>query len=219
MPTPITGQAQGLVQQVSQKSGAPGAVSVGWHNELIKSDLLPRYGYLSLAGVVYTVSNPAAGVLSAAGNVSPIAAAGTPILALYNPLGSGKNLVVIAATAAVFSATASPLDVVLNVVDSQTVTATTNLTPVNTSTLRASGSVALAFSLVALTGLTAMKMYRALTAAAGAADATAGMNAPGKDDFAGELIIPPGGVVAVATGAAGTAAQILASLTWAELPV
>jgi hypothetical protein len=217
MSTQITGQAQGVVQTVSQKSGTPAAISTGWHNELLKSDLFPRYAYLVLSGLVFTVSNPAAGVLSAAGNVSPIAAAGTPILALFNPANSGKNLVMLAATAVVFSSTAAPLSVVLNVVDGQVITAVTNVTPVNALTLKASGSNASAFSLTALTGSTVMRMYRGLLAAAGAA--TAGMNQPGKDELAGELVIPPGGVVAVATGAAGTAAQVLASFTWAELPI
>ena len=43
MSLPITGQAQGLFQQISQKSGTPQAFSSGWHNEMLVSELLPRY--------------------------------------------------------------------------------------------------------------------------------------------------------------------------------
>src|SRR5271169_2280748 len=89
----ITGQAMGFVQSISQKSGPPAALPTGWNNELLISEVLPRYAALTLAGTVFSISSAAGAVTAYTG-----AAGGTPSVGVWNPTTSGKNLILLSAS-------------------------------------------------------------------------------------------------------------------------
>lgn len=226
----ITGQALGI-QAVSQKSGSPSAVSTGWHNELVKSDLLPRYSYLALNGTVYSSATAGGGVQLAATHLfSTAIATFTPILAVYNPLTNTKNAVVQAVWCGLSAAplaTATQTGAFLLVAGSgQTITNAQTATPVNHLTLKASGSSVIGITNAVLTGGVGNPIVlRPLTATINIVTATA--NASGLigeisiEEIAGAIVIPPGGYLGIATGISNAVAGhlVTAGFSWSELPV
>lgn len=222
----VTGQAQGLVQTVSQKAGAPAAVSTGWHNEILKSDLLPRFSYLALAGTVYSCSTAGAGVTLAAQNLFSTAIATLqPILCLYNPLSNTKNFVVLSAWAGLSTATATQattggLLFICN--PSQNISNAQSATPVSNLTLKAVGSSAIGITNVALTGAvgnaTVLRPMQAPLANT-VTSITAPLSATLVDPIDGAIIVPPGGYLGIANGISVATGNVVAGFTWAELPV
>lgn len=217
MPLPITGQAQGLVLAASQKAGQPAAVSTGWHNELVASELLPRYGYLVLAGKVFSVGNTAFAALAAPGT-------GVTGLTLFNPPNSGVNGILLdweTAFTPVTLATVAVTAVISGVQQLTTPTGTTPLTatpalvgigttpqikPFSAATIAAAGNI------LRIVG----NWQSTVLTTSGGATASSG---PVKDEIGGAIVIAPGSLVYL--GGLGTVADatVAASATWAELPI
>lgn len=211
MPTQITGQAQGLVQTISQKNGQPAAVSTGWHNELIVTELLPRYAYLALAGVVYTAVNTAAQALSLVGTTTYTG------LVVANPSNSGKNLVVLDVSYALTLVPAGFSAITL--FQGTTVALTTGNstgpkgTPLLLGTSGASGANVGASATLAANP----NVIRSFAGVNWVTTGTTTQLNVAKDEIAGLIVVPPGqlmGIVAVTTAQTG-----IGSITWAELPV
>jgi hypothetical protein len=211
----ITAQAQGLIQAISQKSGSPAALSSGWHNELIASELLPRFAYLVLAGVVFHGCLTAAGALVAAGT-----AAGP--LTLFNPVNSTVNLLLINANvglAAVPTAGANEVTVQLATTVGGTLSSTTpggnTVNALIGSTKAPSGSL-----LTAATISAASKPIRNLGYLGDVATTSVMLNGQIEDPIDGAIIVGPGGFVTLnGLGTTPGNFSVAASLTWAELPV
>lgn len=211
---------QGQVQSnvpTSRASGQPNAVQLQL-GELAVSEVLPRYTALTWSGQVFSVSVATAAAVTAFSG----GAAGTPQIALYNPAGSGKNLVVLSANYANAVAASAAGTVAWGAYygPTATITATANATPVNQLTLTSSGSVAKAYTNTALTGSTALtnvvplgSYYWATAAGAVMASQTAPV------EFPGYLVIPPGSVFALGGSAALTSATWIGNVVWAEIPV
>jgi hypothetical protein len=213
----VTGQAQGVVLVASQKSGAPAAVSTGWHNELIKSDLLPRYGYLALSGVVFSAATVTGVALAALGTNSPI-------FTLWNPINSGKNLLLIDVSWGITAVTFAAADVTVTLgVGANVTAAPTTTTPiVGVNNLVGNGNKPQAFTYSQATLAAAPTASRHLgTVTLDTATTVAGIANPAyiKDEIAGALIIGPGSLAAI--GGEGTPADItiVVAMTWAELPI
>lgn len=210
----VTGQAQGLVLTSSQKSGTPPALSTGWHNELLASELLPRYGSLVLSGNVFCVGYTAAAL------AAPSATAGGAFT-LYNPTGSGKNLIVLEITTALtaFTAVATTICAIgLYTFVNQTPSALTpGNTPINALVGSGQASAAKTYTAATIVGGNTFPARQVgntgiLTAVGFAGDLM-------KDEVAGALVIAPGsgfGLAATATAADDT---IQVCYTWAELPI
>lgn len=213
----ITGQSQGVVLAASQKSGSPAAVSTGWHNELLQSELLPRYAYLALSGKLFTVSNSAFAALTAPGT----AVTG---LTLFNPANSGVNAVLLdleVAFTPVTLATVAVTAVLSGVAQATTPTGLTTLTAA--PALVGTGASPQTKTYSAATISAAGTIMRVLgnwqgtvLTTSGGANANANLM---KDDIGGAIIVPPGNLVYL--GGLGTVADatVAASATWAELPV
>lgn len=213
----VTGQAQGVVLAASQKAGSPASLSTGWHNELLETELLPRYAYLALTGRLFTVGNTAFAALSAPGT----AVTG---LTLFNPANSGVNAILVdieAAFTPVTLATVAVTAVLSGVAQASTPTGLTVLTAApalvgssltpqcktySAATVSAAGNIMRVIANWQATVLTT----------SGGANASANLM---KDDIGGAIIVPPGNLVYL--GGLGTVADatVAASLTWAELPV
>lgn len=211
----VTGQAQGVLSQ-SQKSGIPGSVNTGWHNELLKSDLLPRYAYLVLNGLAFSV---VANAVAAPAGAYPLGAAGVPLVAIYNPPGSGKNLIILQGSVSVRSGgTAGAGTFGWSGGPTAAITAAASAY-LNLLSLAGTGSVAKPYSNTALTGSSALTAIRPMLAAGANTAATQGTANICTEDVAGLIVVTPGNVVALSGAVTNTAGVVDAGLLWAELPI
>lgn len=158
-----------------------------------------------------------------AGTIIPISTATAATFALYNPLGSGVNLELIAYELGMTVVTdiASPIglgysaSVGGSVVAPTTVTA---LTPVNGLLGKGNAPQARLYSAATIVATTYFKTLFNFTAT----NATAG-NALGpasfKYDFDGSIIMPPGTLIHVCGLVAPSASPVTHDFVWAEVPV
>jgi hypothetical protein len=197
------------------RDGAYNTIALGMMGDLLVSELRGRYASAALRGKLFSVTTPAA-VTAAAGTNTPITAAAAALLALYNPIGSGKNLLVNKASVITVSGTpAGPAW--WNYAVNQNITATPNVTPRNALLQGAAASVAQGFSNTALTGAAAMTVLRPATRISAVA---AGFNeSPAFEDIGGDIVVPPGCVLALATAGTGTSHSLIASILYEELSI
>jgi hypothetical protein len=159
-------------------------------------------------------------------NTISLTATTTPILGVWNPPGSGKNLVLLHASLCVAvagsSAVANGGFVWASSVGN--VAISTGSAPFNRSTLAASGSVAKGLSFIALTGLTNNlainhgAAFGGLIMAQGATG-TPMLGAPAMEFFEGAVFVPPGGVWALLNTVSTTTVSVHGMLMWEEVPI
>lgn len=182
-------------------------------------ELHGRYFESTYRGSVFTCSTAAAGITLAATNLSPLAAGtGTPIVGLFNPQGSGKNLVLNKLAVCVITSTASTGNIVWNYAVNQTITAAANGTITSNFIGGASASVVKAYVNTATTGSTAGIMLRPafqLQFVTAAGEAVGNCEV----DLNGDIIVPPGGYIGLANGVSNTTTVLSASITWEEVLV
>ena len=222
----ITGQAQGIVQTTSQKSGAPSSISVGWHNELLASEMLPRYTYGTLTGNQYSISSAGAGQTQVAANLfSTAIATFQPIVGVYNPLTNNKNAVITKMWVGVVGQAASATvtgGFMLVVSSGQRITQAGTV-PVNHLTLKQQGSTMIGLVNQALTGATgSLLVLRPVASTNPNTTNTAPTITPFsvyEEQTEGAIIVPPGGVIGIANGITGTTNTFQAGMSWIELPI
>lgn len=208
----VTGQSQGLVQSISQKSGTPNALSSGWHNELLVTELLPRYSGLALAGVVYYAAHTAQQALSLTGTTTYTG------LVVANPSNSGKNLLMLDVAFSLGTLQTGLGAVALFFGASSPALTTGNTTgPKGTSSILGNASASVANVGASCTLAANPSVVRSLAGTQWVTTGTTSNIQNVKDEIAGALVVPPGqliGIVAVTTAVTG-----VAHFTWAELPV
>ncbi len=201
----------------SLKTGSPGqAFPQDQQNGLLVTEFLPRYYEQAYLGQTFFTSTASAGGTAYVG-----AAGGTPLLAVWNPIGSGKNLVLLQAMVGVVATASGAGTTQFRLYGGPTaaITQATVATPVSTLSLAASGSVAKAFANVALTSSTALTFITTIGNYYWASAAGAILSEPLIQDFSGAIIVAPGNMIAMG------AVSILTSMTndayflWSELPV
>lgn len=211
----VQAQAGGIPTQ-SNKSGQNN-VAQGWLNELLVTELNPKYAALTQNQNVFTAS------LQAATSVSLLSTATATGYILSNPAGSGKNLVLLEANiqlAATEVATGTNLVLAFN--NNPIAAAVVHTTPLTVAaTLIGSGAAAVAKvdSAATLPAVpTALRPIGLAQITFGTA-ATAGLaQVPTiKEVFDGSIVLAPGTSVSLAT--ITTAISVLASFTWAETPI
>lgn len=182
-------------------------------------ELHGRYYEATYRGAIFTCSTAAAGVTLTATSLSPLAAGtGTPIVGLFNPQGSGKNLVINKLSVAVITSSASTGNIVWNYAVNQTITAAANGTINSNFIGGAAASVVKAYVNTATTGSTAGIMFRPafqlqFITAAGESVGTC------EQDLNGDIVVPPGGYIALANGVSNTTTVLSAGITWEEVLV
>lgn len=205
---PATRQAGGVVPNV------PG----GAFGELLESRLLPDYYTLLKSGLVFCSALLGATALTAFTG----GAAGTPVIGLFNPPNSGKDLVLLEAVVGIRTTgtTAGTVDFNHFGVSQGGVAVTgTNTAPRNLYSLGATGSVATAMQNAANTGALASSLLRP-SISLGNVTTTAGLNVGLlRDEIKGEIVIAPGNYYALGASAALAVANVDAALIWAEIPV
>lgn len=219
-------QIQGSVGAPSA-SFAPGSTPTmrqGQLGDLVVSELHGKYYEQNYRGNLYS-----AGMTSTAlsANTITLTATTTPIIGVWNPVGSGKNLVILKAkcqmTVAGNSAVAPGAFVWATSIGNAAIS--TGITPLNRSTLAAAGSVGKGFNIsTALTGLSANLViqnaagFGTLLAAQGAT-ASPIISGDPVEEFDGSLIVPPGGVLALLNTVSTTTISVASMLLWEEVPI
>lgn len=188
--------------------------SAGEFGELLVNELMARYYQQNYRGNMF-----AAGYTAAALAAPSATAAGS--FTLYNPIGSGKNLVILEITSALTTFTAVATTICAIGVYTFTNQTPTALTPGNTPQCTLVGSsnasIAKTYTAATIVGGNTVPIRQVnnigILTAVGFADNL------GKDEVAGALVITPGcgfGLAATATAADDT---IQACYTWAEIPI
>jgi len=209
--------------RVGAQTNTPGALAVsraGWEGQQIVGELSGRFYESSVNKQVFSVCTAVAGTTVVAGNNTPPAAAAATILSLYNPAGSGKNMEVFKVTFNQLSGTPAAGGLWLATAFNATITATANATPVS-NYASGKGSDAKGFTQTALTGGPAHVTLRSIAgsgAFAGAIAAT-GVGITGAEDLEGAVVVPPSGVLSVASSGTGTTHIVNACLHYREAPV
>ena len=194
-------------------ANAPG----GQFGELLESRLSPDYYTLLKAGRVYS---------SAIATINPTAfvggAAGTPAIGIYNPVGSGADLVLIDVAVGIRTTGSAAVTIDFNhwLVNQGGVAVTGTATaPRNMYSGAQSGSVAVAMLNTANTAALASALVRP-SVSVGLTAATAITNIGVlRDELKGLIIIAPGVYYAFGISATPTAASVDVAALWAEIPV
>ena len=195
--------------------GIPVIPRLGNQNETIVSELHAPYYEQAYRGNVFTLSVVTAAALTAYSG----GAAGTPMLAVYNPVGSGKNLVVLQTNVGnvVASTLAGTVAFGLYYGTTAVITQATIVAPTSALTQQAAGSVMTGFRNVALTASTAAANVLPLGSYYWATAAGAIQTPNAAAEPKGTILIPPGSYVALGGSAALTSATWIGSLTWEEI--
>jgi len=213
----IQGQVGAPSLQGSLGPGTTPAIRLGQLGDVIVSELHGRYYETNYRGSLFGAALNAITVGST--NITPVNGTNTtPIFAIYNPIGSGKNISIVKVTQSLVSGTpGGPL--LWNVVAlPQTITNTTYTVPFNLSTLAQAGSIAKCWTQQAIGSATVLGTAFRTAGGQAAIAAGAGVNSL-VEEYAGDFIIPQGVAVALVAYAAGTSHILSAFVEWEEIPV
>lgn len=212
----IQGQVGAPSNQASQAPGTNPTIRLGQLSDIIVSELHGRYYETTYRQSMFSTFVNA--VTLAATHATPLTAGtGTPIIGIFNPIGSGKNISIVRVQQATTSGTpGGPL--VWNIVpNAQNITAATNAIPYNMATLQQTGAVARLWNNTAVTGSTAGVAFR--NAGGATAVAATGAVMTYVEEYAGSFIVPPGSMIALTATAAGTSHIVNAWVEWEEIPI
>jgi hypothetical protein len=201
-------------------SGSANAILSGRAGQLgdvIMSELHGRYYETTYRNNSFLLSVSTAAAVTAFSG----AAGGTPMLAIFNPSGSGRNAVLnkVSVGNVVAASAAGTVSFALWFGATAAITQATTVTPWNMGTQLQSGSVVTGFRNVALTSSTAASNAIALSSYYWATAAGVGLVSNGIIDLEGAVIVPPGSYCALGGSAALTSATWIGSLQWEEVPV
>lgn len=217
------GGAQGLAASTTQ------VASVDKQGALLASELHGRFYNQAYAGNMYFTGTT--GIVALSANTITLTATTTPILGIYNPLGSNVNAVVLqAALECIINTVTTPVGAGAFVWAASTgnTAISTGLTPWNAKTLAQAGSATKGFAgATALTGLTNNLVIMAAADLTSPTALTYGTvantalfpNFGGIVNVDGSLIVPPGGVLALLNTTSTTTMSYAGRLMWEEVPV
>lgn len=196
----------------------------------IVSDAHGRFTEAALRGSLFSAGMTTTSISNATFTTATLGATGTPIIGLWNPLNSGKNLIVLQARVqlianAVTTFTGPGALMWCTSVNQSAIS--TGITPLNRFSLVASGSIAKGFANTALTGLSgnltiqeasglisfSNNFSNALTAAGQATPGGGGI-----DHIDGAIVLVPGSVLALLGTTTPSSVSAASSIMWEEVP-
>ncbi len=188
----------------------------GDFGELLVTKLLPQNYGAAYNGLQFSFSTASITAGTTTNSLLPATTAAPPI-ALYNPPGSGKNIVVTKIGAVNISGTpAGPL--VWNYGQYVSTTATTST--IVSGIVGASPSTrTLVYSGQVTTGSVAGVFYKIACGFSAVTALGSNMGTPLYEDIGGDVVCPPGQFIALATFGTGTTHIFQAGLSWIELPI
>jgi hypothetical protein len=202
----------------------------GRYASLVTSDGHSRFYETATRGYMFSGGMTLTSISNATFSTGTLGATATPIAGVWNPLGSGRNLVIV-------QVKISPVNTALQTTGAGALmwatatnqsAITTGNVPFNRSTLTQSGSVAKDMSGIALTGLSGSLVVRdclgigsGVISNLSTLQTAAGLFPPmqaGVENVDGSIIVPPGGVLAVlCTTNPPVAISAASSILWEEL--
>lgn len=226
----VTVQGQVGIQTLAD--GANQAVRLGKSAELIMQELHGKFYEQTSRGNVFSGGMGVTSISNSTFTVGGIGASTTPVVGVYNPSTSGKNLVILQATLAVTvtAGTATGAGGFVWAMSVGNLGVSTGNVPLSRLTLVQSGSVAKDMTAVACTGITnaltvrfASALNGGLIKNASSVETAVGQNigtvATPVELFDGSLIIPPGGVLALLAGTTPVAHSAASGIVWEEVAV
>ena len=190
---------------------------------LVVTDAHGRFYEAASRGQVFSGMTAVAGTTVVAANNTPVAAGAASILSLYNPLGSTVYIELLKTFLMLVSGTPAAGAYVYNTAFNQNITATQNngnssgAAPQSNVASGAAG-IGKIFTQTALTGSGAQVLLRPVGIApfAGAIAATsAGLIITDVSD--GDIVLPPGGLLTIASPGTGTTQVVAAGFEWNEV--
>ena len=196
---------------------------------LVTQDAHGRFQEANLTGNMYSGGMTTTAITNAIWTTATTDATAKPIAGVWNPTGSGYNLVIlqVKVNTIITAATTTGYGNLMYMTSTGNGVISTGSVPFCRSTLQASGSVAKDMSGIALTGLTTALTVRD-TAGLGSSNGnysqvgTAVGFAPGNnatlvDNIDGAYIIPPGGFFGVFGTTTPVAVSAASSILWEEI--
>lgn len=195
------------------------------------TDAHARFQEAALRGTLFSAGMTTTSISGAAFTTGTLTATCTPIIGLWNPANSGKNLVVlqmrVQLIANAVTTFTGPGALMWCTSVSQSAIST-GITPLNRYSLASTGSVAKGFANTLLTGLSGSLVVQeaagipsfsnnfsnALTAVS---QATAGGG--GTDNIDGAIILVPGSIIALLGTTTPSSVSAASSILWEEVPI
>ncbi len=211
-----------------------GALSVARGDKtgaFVSTDAHGRFQEAALRGNLFSDGMTTTSISNATFTTGTLDATGTPILGVWNPTSSGKNLVILQAKLQVTltNLTATGGGTFVWVTSTGNSAITTGNVPLSRLSLLASGSVAKGLAGVALTGKTTTSVIREASGLTGgtnynisAVGTAAGFVFPGSvsvDNIDGSIIVAPGNVLALMCTTTPVACSAASSLLWEEVNI
>jgi len=201
-------QGQVGLQAPKLATGTNANLSLGSLGEGLVSEVMGRYYTLAYNGLLFTASLSAAQALS----VNSTTFTG---LAVANPTGSGKNLILLDMAVGIAAAVAAVSTPRLGFAATVALTVGNAVGPV--AGIVGSGPASVAKVGASATLGAAPVTLRSLSGITWVTGGTPVAMIYSKDDIGGAIIIPPGQMAVI--DALVAAATVIPSLTWAELPI
>lgn len=196
---------------------------------LVVADGHSRFQEAALRGTLFSAGMTTTSISNATFTTGTLGNTCTPIIGLWNPVGTGKNLVVLQVRVQLIAnavTTFTGPGALMWATSVSQSAISTGITPLNRLSLAASGSVAKGYANTALTGLSGSLVVQeaaglfsfsnnfsnALTAAG---QATAGGG--GIDNVDGAIILVPGSVLALLGTTTPSSVSAASSILWEEV--
>ena len=209
----------------ASSDGVTAAMRGGRLNDLIVSELQPRFAEMAIRSRSYSLALAATTTGVPAGNITGAAAAASTNFALWNPLGTGVNVVLKRFYFGIVSGSIVVGPLLHNVFSGALPSIASVGTAFNNLIGQTYGGQAKflvnAGGTVALTGGSALTLLRPSTISFGAA-ATAFAAAGGSahfEDIDGDIVLPPGAGWVPCFSGAGTSLLNAWGITWNEIPI
>ena len=224
--------AQGItgIQTVNDGNTTP-ALRAGRGGELIVSELSGRFYEQCYRGNVYAGAATLTSISNATFTTATTGATATPIVGVWNPAGSGVNLVMLQGMLQIVQTALQHTGIggCMWMVSTSTVNPTTGTAAFNRKTLTQSGGQGKYMGTAALTGMTGtLAVAFGSTLGGGSLSNvstldTAASQAPPSvitvENFDGSLIVPPGSILSLQCVTTPVAFSAAGGLMWMELPV
>lgn len=219
-----------LVGQSAKKTGTVVARATAT-GETSVQDAHGRFQESALSGSLFSGGMTLTSINAATFTTATLGATCTPILGVWNPTNSGKNVVVLQAKlqAIITALQVTGAGAFMWASSIGNGALTLGNAPFNRGTGVATGSVAKDMSGIALTGLTNNLVVRDASSLSGGAasnvstlQTAAGLQpapVPSVDNVDGSIVVPPGGVLALLCTSTPVAISAASSIMWEEVAI
>ena len=193
------------------------------------TDAHGRFQEAALRGNLFSAGMTTTSISNVTFTTATLGATGTPIVGLWNPIGSGKNLVILQARLQVvitaLNRTGPGAFMWCTSVNQSAIS--TGITPLNRFSLTASGAVGKGFANTAMTGLSGNLTVQEASGLQGGPMPVSGTDilgvvpyhAPSTDNIDGAIILQPGSIIALLCTTTPVGISAASSILWEEVPI